>query len=77
MDVVVVVVAKTVHSKIHKKRKKKRYPDGYLVFETGNDIFSRLASKQVSSALKALTSVFGMRTGVAPSLISPVMVKCL
>ena len=37
----------------------------------------QLASKQVSSALKALTSVFGMRTGVAPSLISPVMVKCL
>ena len=45
--------------------------------KTGNDLGSRLVSKQVYSALRVFTSVFGMRTGVAPLLKSPVMDECL
>ena len=46
-------------------------------WKTGNVLFSQLTAKQVSSALKVLTSVFGMCTGVSLSLLSPVMVECL
>ena len=35
-----------------------------------NDLLSQAASRQVPSALKGLTSVFGMGTGVTPSLLS-------
>ena len=38
---------------------------------TGNVLLSRAVSRQVSSALKSLTSVFGMGTGVSSSLLSP------
>lgn len=38
---------------------------------TGNGLLSRTVSRQVSSALKSLTSVFGMGTGVPSSLLSP------
>ena len=37
--------------------------------ETGNVLFSRVVSNQVPSAMRGLTSVFGMRTG-DPSLYS-------
>ena len=40
-------------------------------FLTGNVLLSQAASHQVSSALKSLTSVFEMGTGVASSLLSP------
>ena len=39
--------------------------------ESGSDLLSRAVSSQVPSALKGLTSVFGMGTGVAPSLSPP------
>ena len=39
--------------------------------KTGNVLLSQAASHQVSSALKSLTSVFEMGTGVASSLLSP------
>ena len=39
--------------------------------ESGNDLLSRLVSKQVPSALKGLTSVFGMGTGGSLSPLSP------
>ena len=39
--------------------------------ESGNDLLSRLVSKQVPSALKGLTSVFGMGTGGSLSPSSP------
>ena len=55
---------------------KKRTPCGVHFGNTGNDLGSRLVSKQVYSALRVFTSVFGMRTGVAPLLKSPVMVEC-
>jgi hypothetical protein len=40
------------------------------IFETSDDLLSQAVSRQVPSALKGLTSVFGMGTGVSPSLLS-------
>ena len=37
----------------------------------GNDLLSREVALEVSSALKSLTAVFGMVTGVSSSLLSP------
>ena len=42
---------------------------------TGGDLLFRAVSSQVPSALKGLTSVFGMRTGGAPSPLPPVGVS--
>lgn len=39
--------------------------------KTGDVLISQAASHQVSSALKSLTSVFGMETGVTSLLLSP------
>ena len=39
--------------------------------ESGNDLLSRAVSSQVPSALKGLTSVFGMGTGGTLSPLSP------
>ena len=39
--------------------------------KTGNDLLSRAASRQVSSALRSLTAVFEMGTGVSSALLSP------
>ncbi len=38
-----------------------------LSFETSDVLLSQVVSNQVPSALKGLTSVFGMGTGVSPS----------
>ena len=43
--------------------------------ESGNVLLSRVVSNQVPSALKGLTSVFGMGTGGSPSLSSPKIVE--
>ena len=43
-----------------------------FIYKTGDDLLSHTASGAVSSALKVFTSVFGMGTGVTPSLKSPV-----
>ena len=43
--------------------------------ESGSDLLSRAVSSQVPSALKGLTSVFGMGTGGTPSLLSPEIVS--
>ena len=42
-----------------------------LFTKTGNVLFSRAVSRQVSSALKSLTSVFEMGTGGSSSPLSP------
>ena len=42
-----------------------------LFFETGDVLFSQAVTHQVSSALKSLTTVFGMGTGVTSSLLPP------
>ena len=44
--------------------------------ESGDDLSSRAVSSQVLSALKGLTSVFGMGTGGTPSPLPPEMVSC-
>ena len=53
----------------HKKKEKYYYLSS--LFVTGDDLLSRVVSNQVPSALKGLTSVFGMRTGGSPSPLSP------
>ena len=45
--------------------------------ESGSDLSSRAVSSQVLSALKGLTSVFGMGTGGTPSSLPPEMVAIL
>jgi hypothetical protein len=42
-----------------------------LIFKSGGVLLSHPAARAVPSALKGLTSVFGMGTGVAPSLWPP------
>ena len=45
--------------------------------ESGSDLSSRAVSSQVLSALKGLTSVFGMGTGGTPSSLPPEIVNFL
>ena len=42
-----------------------------LYLESGDDLLSRAVSSQVPSALRGLTSVFGMGTGGTLSPLSP------
>ena len=42
---------------------------------SGGDLLSRAVTSQVPSALKGLTSVFGMGTGGTPSSLPPEMVS--
>ena len=52
--------------------KQKTHPFGcVLCLGSGNDLLSRAVSSQVPSALKGLTSVFGMGTGGTLSPLSP------
>ena len=39
--------------------------------DSGSDLLFRAVSSQVPSALKGLTAVFGMGTGVTPSSLPP------
>ena len=48
-----------------------------LLLESGGDLLSRAVSSQVPSALKVLTSVFGMGTGGTPSPLPPETVTFL
>ena len=43
--------------------------------ESGGDLSSRAVSNQVLSALKGLTSVFGMGTGGTPSPLPPEIIS--
>ena len=45
-----------------------------LQLESGGDLLFRAVSSQVPSALKGLTSVFGMGTGGTPSPLPPEIV---
>ena len=45
-----------------------------MLMESGGDLSSRAVSSQVLSALKGLTSVFGMGTGGTPSPLPPEIV---
>ena len=50
-------------------KKEKHHCFSYM--DSGNVLLSRAVSSQVPSALKGLTSVFGMGTGGTPSPSSP------
>jgi hypothetical protein len=43
----------------------------WLLFNAGNDLLSHTLSRAVQSALRGLTSVFGMGTGGSPAVRSP------
>ena len=58
------------------EQQKKSTPCGVLL-ESGGDLLSRAVSSQVPSALKVLTSVFGMGTGGTPSPLPPEIVDSL
>ena len=45
-----------------------------IILKSGSDLLSQGVTPQVPSALKGLPSVFGMRTGVSPSLLPPEIV---
>ena len=56
----------------HIEAQRKTDPNNWVCFlKTGNVLLSQAASHQVSSALRSLTSVFEMGTGVTSSLLSP------
>ena len=52
-------------------QKKKLAFANFFFNQNGNVLLSQAVSHQVSSALRSLTSVFGMGTGVTSSLLSP------
>ena len=54
--------------------KKEAVQDEQLLLESGGDLLFRAVSSQVPSALKGLTSVFGMGTGGTPSPLPPEIV---
>ena len=56
------------------KAKKNPAPFDAELMGSGGDLCSRAVSSQVLSALKGLTSVFGMGTGGTPSSLPPEMV---
>ena len=57
--------------KTTKKEKPEDFSSKLLYLDSGNVLLSRAVSSQVPSALKGLTSVFGMGTGGTPSPSSP------
>ena len=56
---------------------KRRDSNESRLMESGGDLSSRAVSSQVLSALKGLTSVFGMGTGGTPSPLPPEIVSFL
>jgi len=56
---------------IHKKRKRPRCFRNVAFINAGNDLRSHTLSRAVPSALRGLTSVFGMGTGGSPAVRSP------
>ena len=61
--------------KPQKKEKPEDFSSKLLYLDSGNVLLSRAVSSQVPSALKGLTSVFGMGTGGTPSPSSPEIVN--
>ena len=61
--------------KTTKKEKPEDLSFKLLYLDSGNVLLSRAVSSQVPSALKGLTSVFGMGTGGTPSPSSPEIVN--
>jgi hypothetical protein len=62
---------KFVLVQMHKQKKALKKIFKAFVINPGNDLLSHQVSLTVPLALRGLTSVFGMGTGVTPSLESP------
>ena len=58
-----------VYFRLDKKKTQRKL--SLFLMESGSDLLSRAVSSQVPSALKGLTSVFGMGTGGTLSPLSP------
>ena len=56
---------------LNSENKKRMFGMEHPLLESGGDLLSRAVSSQVPSALKGLTSVFGMGTGGTPSPLPP------
>src|SRR5579863_6473791 len=57
-----------------KSSPKRKWPPRFLsmaIINAGNDLLSHTLSRAVQSALRGLTSVFGMGTGGTPAVRSP------
>ena len=65
----------SLRPKTTKKEKLEDFSSKLLYLDSGNVLLSRAVSSQVPSALKGLTSVFGMGTGGTPSPSSPEIVN--
>ena len=59
------------NSPFYANAKKTAYLHRLFFKKNGNVLLSQAVPRQVSSALRSLTSVFGMETGVSSSLSSP------
>ena len=66
-----------ISEKFRARKQQKREALQLLYMESGSDLSSRAVSSQVLSALKGLTSVFGMGTGGTPSSLPPEIVAML
>ena len=61
---------RNVHHRGEAKSEKPAVSRGLFIIP-GNDLLSRTVTSTVPSALRGLTAVFGMGTGVSPSVESP------
>jgi hypothetical protein len=67
------------NSNLRGKREKRKWPHSFLnvaIINAGNDLLSHTLSRAVQSALRGLTSVFGMGTGGSPAVRSPTTRSC-
>ena len=58
------------------KEKEPTQTNRFFFMGSGSVLLSRAVSSQVPSALKGLTSVFGMGTGGTPSSLPPEILNC-
>ena len=61
----------TFNPNIGTKRKEPTQMCWFFSFSAGEDLFSRAVTRQVSSTLMSLTTVFGMGTGGSSSPLAP------
>src|SRR4051812_18540211 len=59
-------------TRIAPQRRRAALSDGPCRYLNGGDLLSQAREGQVPSALRGLTSLFGMGRGVSPSLLPPI-----
>jgi hypothetical protein len=70
----------SLHIQIRIFGEKRKWPHSFLnvaIINAGNDLLSHTLSRAVQSALRGLTSVFGMGTGGTPAVRSPTSVAAV